>query len=358
MPTEVFLSLTTYIENIQKYSENKHLEKGNMNSTTAGKWAVTMFSLTNEIMARTHTPNALLEQVLEKGLTDVVELDGPQHFRNYPQVAESEISELMGILAKNNASVAQLGIYIDRTLAPGKSLTHEQVINHVHQQLKLAAQIGVKFARLGLGFASIDELREIVPLAEALGVTLVLEAQGTQTIESSPVAENLDLMRELNSPHFGLLFDLSLAMVTLPPTYLKALQDSGFTADEVSQLKELWDTKETAELKPIIFGQWLPKAPSHFATSLLLSLVTRMGKSRISDWAEAMPLVKGVHLKFWDTDDGQSAISGPTRELLTELEKQGFDGYLISEWGGHEWHNAGVDSFEVTKLHKQLVALT
>lgn len=83
-----------------------------------------------------------------------------------------------------------------------------------------------------------------------------------------------------------------------------------------------------------------------------------MGKSRISDWAQAMPLVKGVHLKFWDTDDTDSAISGPTNELITALEKQGFDGYLISEWGGHEWHGENVNSFEVTRLHKQLVALT
>ena len=320
-----------------------------------GQWAVTLFSFSNELMAADRSACELLDEVLASGLTKVVELDGPQHFRNYPLPPAKQIADTKAVLASRGATIGQLGIYIDRTLAPGKFLTHDEVISHVKVQLELAAELGAKFARLGLGFASLDELREIVPIAEQLGVTLVLEAQGTQEVNASPVKENLELMRELNSPNFGLLFDSSLCMKVLPPSFIEALGRSGFSQGQVEELVDAWTRLSLGELRPVIFGKWLPTSPSTAATSLLLSLVTRMGKSKVGDWAEAMPLVKGVHLKFWDTDNTDGAISGPTGELIEALQQQGFDGYLTSEWGGHEWHELSEhSSFEVVARHKQI----
>ena len=49
-----------------------------------GQWAVTLFSFSNELMAADRSACELLDEVLASGLTKVVELDGPQHFRNYP----------------------------------------------------------------------------------------------------------------------------------------------------------------------------------------------------------------------------------------------------------------------------------
>lgn len=144
-------------------------------------------------------------------------------------------------------------------------------------------------------------------------------------------------------------------MKVLPPSFIAALEHSGFSQAQVDELVDAWTNLSLGELRPIIFGKWLPTSPSTAATSLLLSLVTRMGKSKVSDWAEAMPLVKGVHLKFWDTDDIEGAISGPTGELIEALQQQGFDGYLTSEWGGHEWHELSEhSSFEVVARHKQI----
>jgi hypothetical protein len=320
-----------------------------------GQWAVTLFSFSNELMAANRSACELLADVLDSGLTKVVELDGPQHFRNYPHPPAKQIDDTKAVLESRGATIGQLGIYIDRTLAPDKFLTHDEVIAHVKVQLELAAELGAKFARLGLGFANLDELRAIVPIAEALGVTLVLEAQGTQEVNAPPVKENLELMRELNSPNLGLLFDSSLCMKALPPTFIDALGRCGFSEAQVDELVNAWTNLSLGELRPVIFGKWLPNSPSTAATSLLLSLVTRMGKSKVRDWAEAMPLVKGVHLKFWDTDDTEGAISGPTGELITALQAVGFDGYLTSEWGGHEWHElVHHSSFDVVADHRKI----
>ncbi len=327
-----------------------------MNQTAwQGQWAVTLFSFSNELMAAERSACELLDDVLASGLSKIVELDGPQHFRNYPRPPAKQVEDTKAVLAKYGAKVGQLGIYIDRTVAQAKFLDHDQVVAQVRVQLELAAELGAGFARLGLGFASLDELREIVPIAERLGVTLVLEVQGTQEVGSSPVKENLDLMRELNSPNFGLLFDSSLCMRSLPPSFVDALGHSGFSQQQVGELVGAWTNLSLSELRPVIFGKWLPSSPSTAATSLLLSLVTRMGKAKVSDWAEAMPLVRGVHLKFWDTDDQAGAISDPTAELIKALTEQGFEGFVTSEWGGHEWHElAEFSSFDVVAEHKLL----
>lgn len=321
---------------------------------THGQWAVTMFSFTNELLAAKKDSIELLCEVLDSGLTKVVELDGPQHFRNYPTPPTAEVAETIRAAADRGAIIGQLGIYIDRTIAPGRFLNHEQVIEQVATQLELAGTLGAKFARLGLGFASIDELRELVPIAESHDVTLVLEVQGTQTVDSPQVQENLAFMRELNSPNLGLLFDLSLCMSVLPPTYLVALAECGFTAAEVDELTHVWTNLTLDQLRGEIFGKWLPKSPSSLATMLLLSLVTRMGKSSVADWAEALPLVKGVHLKFWDADDESAAISGPMGELIEALEAYDFKGYFTSEWGGHEWLDSSAPSATMVAAHKKI----
>jgi alkanesulfonate monooxygenase SsuD/methylene tetrahydromethanopterin reductase-like flavin-dependent oxidoreductase (luciferase family) len=79
-----------------------------------------------------------------------------------------------------------------------------------------------------------------------------------------------------------------------------------------------------------------------------------MGKTSVTDWTEALPLVKGVHLKFWDADDEGAAISGPMGELIAALEALGFNGYFTSEWGGHEWLDSSVPSATMVAAQKKI----
>jgi len=319
-----------------------------------GYHAVTLFSLTNEIMLANKTPNQILDEFLATGVTKNIEIDGPQHFRNYPAVAYSEIDELRQILKKHDAQVVQLGIYIDRATAPGVMLTDDQVMAHLRQQIELTSKLGARFARLALGAATEAELMAMLPILMEFDVALLLEVQGTVEPDSPLVLGHLDLFESLNDPHLGFVFDLSLCMTLLPPSYISALTSAGFSDETIATIRLIWSSGSVDDIKKFVFTQLMPSCKNDFAVSLALTLATRMGRTEPNDWQRAMKFVQTVHLKFWDTDNADRAVSQPIAALIESLAAQGFTGPLISEWGGHEWVGLEEASSLVLARHKVL----
>jgi hypothetical protein len=322
--------------------------------TLKGNYGVTIFSLTNEILAADFSPLEILDQFLSKGITKIIELDGPQHFRNFPNVSEQEISELAAVLAKHSAEVQQLGIYVDRAVADGVLLSEDQVVAELIKQIELAKKIGAKFVRLGLGFATQKEISLVLPALAENQIELVLEVQGTTLPTDESVLSHLEFLQQPEFASVGLLFDLSLCMKVLPPSYLTALSEAGFNEDQIEKAITVWQSGDVGLVKRFVFGELMPAAPNTFATSLALTLATRMGHTKIDDWQRVMPLVRAVHLKFWDTHNEHHALTGPMSELLETLMALKFDGPLICEWGGHEWSATGTASTQVIASHKAL----
>jgi len=319
-----------------------------------GFHAVTLFSLTNEIMLASKTPNQILDEFLATGVTKKIEIDGPQHFRNYPLVADAEIEELQQILLKHDAQVVQLGIYIDRATAPGVLLTDDQAMEHLRQQIELTNRLGTKFARLALGAATEAELLRLLPILSEFDVALLLEVQGTMELNSPLVQGHLDLFEALNDSHLGFVFDLSLCMTALPPSYISALKFAGFSDETIAEITRVWSTGSVDDVRKFVFTQLMPSCKNDFAVSLGLTLATRMGRTEPKEWHRAMKFVQTVHLKFWDTDNADGAVSKPIAELVELLAAQGFSGPLISEWGGHEWVGLDEGSAQVIARHKSI----
>jgi hypothetical protein len=322
--------------------------------TLKGNYGVTIFSLTNELLAAKASPLEILEQFLAEGITKIIELDGPQHFRNFPNVAEQEIRDLQEVLKRHDAQVIQLGIYVDRAVAEGEFLSADQVVEELAKQIRVASQIGSKFVRLGLGFATETEITRILPVLSENQIQLVLEIQGTTLPNDESVLSHVEL---LNKPEFssvGLLFDMSLCMRVLPNSYLAALATAGFSEEQIQKAISTWESGPIELVRRFVFGELMQVAPNTFATSLALTLATRMGHTKIDDWQHIMPLVKAVHLKFWDTENENGELTGPMSDLVGSLGPLGFDGPMICEWGGHEWSAEGTASTPVIERHRAL----
>lgn len=322
--------------------------------TFAGQLGVTTFSFTNELLEGKLSSTQILEDALASGLPKVIEIDGPQHFRNYPLVASSELSGLEQTLQSHEAKVHQLGIYVDRTLSRTATLSHEQVVETIVKQIELAESIGAKFARLGLGLASVSELEDVLKATQRSKVSLLLEVQGTTEPDSPVVQEILKFLGDLQTDSLGLVFDTSLCMTKLPPTYLAALAAAGFDSSLIAEANEIWQSQPGGAVRGFVFSKLMPAARNDFAVSLALTLATRMGRTKVSDWLAALDYVQAVHLKYWDTFDEDGSLSDPMADLIRELLVRGFTGPLISEWGGHEWATLERPSLQVFEEHRSI----
>lgn len=308
-------------------------------------WAVTMFSFTNELLEARKSPLALIEDVLSEGVAKLIEVDGPMHFRNFPNPSSQEISDLKALLASYGAAISLIGGAADRAISGTRLVDSATVVESVKQQLVLAAELGAFGLRMMVGGLSIDELRELAPVAEELNVKILFELHGVMSAESKTARECLQLVQSVDSSHVRLMFDSSLFMQTMPQVLRKALSKIG--VPNVDELAEKWASSSLGD-----FRAWLMPQSENYPPkfkSMLPTLFSRMGHAKPKDFDDYMPFIESVHLKYWENECDEL-------ELLKYLYEHNYSGYLTSEWGGHEWDSLADNSaMAMTKHHKELI---
>jgi hypothetical protein len=203
--------------------------------------------------------------------------------------------------------------------------------------------------RLPIGQAGPRLLRKLQPELHELGIILFEEAQGRQTPSAEAAA--FDTIAELDDPHVRVLIDISMLMPALPVTYLERLQAGGLREPLLDALRDDW--RDPATHERIMAALGAGEIPPQLL-SLAMDLVVRFGRSSAADLRPVLPLVSGIHLKFWDLVDDDGRVSQPIRDLAPELAASGYAGTLCSEWGGHAWLDD--DATVMTRAHLSLAA--
>ncbi|MEY4320364.1 MAG: hypothetical protein RLZZ471_305 [Actinomycetota bacterium] len=311
-------------------------------------WAVTMFSFTNELLEARKTPLGLIEEVLKAGVTKNIEIDGPMHFRNYPSPDSSEVADLKALLSRHDARISLVGGAADRAISSDRLVESASVVASVKHQLALAGELGAFGLRMMVGGLSRNELEELVPVAEKYHVRILFELHGVMSAESPTALECLKLVQDVDSPYVRLMFDSSLFMTELPHGLLQSLQATGVT--DISALAEKWKSSSLSE-----FRSWLMPQVESFSPrfkAFLPTLLSRVGHAKPADFDTYLPYIESVHLKFWELDEDMTS----TQKLIEYLKLKNYEGYLTSEWGGHEWYSLSqVAAMEATLNHKDLV---
>jgi sugar phosphate isomerase/epimerase len=319
-------------------------------------WAVTMFSFANELLAAEKTPLQLVESVLEAGLTKNIEIDGPMHFHNWPHVPSSEISELKALLAKYGARIAIIGGAIDRSRSASVFVSSEEAMKLLEAQIALAKELGAFGVRLMVGALSLEEAKHIAPIAEQHGIKIMFELHGVLTADSADAQAVLAFVKEVNSPWVTLMFDSSLFMLSFPEAMQKIFVKIGVAPGKVSEIVRRWSTDSLSEFKGWLLpqiegGEFPPQFGAYVAT-----LFTRMGHAKPEDYDAYLPYIECVHLKYWELVDTDGEISKPTKALIDYLRRKNYQGFFISEYGGHEWASVSeISALAMTAGHRALV---
>lgn len=320
------------------------------------RFAVTMFGYTNELLAARRTPIELLADLLATELTKNFEIDGPQHFRNFPQVSAAEVKQVTDLLAETGATVTLVGGYADRAL--GSRIVHSaQVVESLRQQLRLVASLGAYGLRVQADAIRVDEVAVLSAEAEALGVTILLEMQGSMTPDAPVVQSALDVIAAAATPRVRLMFDSSLFMTRFPTPFRAALRGIGLSDEVIDGLQTDWKSKPLGQFRGDLIsavqtGQLTPAIQGFFPT-----FFSRFGHGVPEDWKGLLPLVDSVQFKFWELADPDGGTLENTRALMQQLEATGYRGYYCSEWGGHEWYSIDqVPAASAIAWHRDLAA--
>ncbi|WP_328475304.1 sugar phosphate isomerase/epimerase [Actinoplanes sp. NBC_00393] len=304
-------------------------------------FGTTLFSLT-PLWRFGATPVELLEQVAKCG--PAIEVIGHQSWRGFPQLDPADERDWRDAVDRLGLRPAALGVYTDLYRHAGRVLSEDEAFDELLPQIEAAARLGFPVVRATLGMAP-GLLRRALVAAEANGVVLTFEIQGTTAPDAPAVLEVLALRAETGSPYLGFTLDFSLTTPELPGGLRTALLRLGLPGEAVDAVYRA--RGRMGEALGIVAG-------NPMQTMLVAGVLGRCGTTQPADWAHVLPAVVHAHAKFWDTD--LETVREPHGAWIAALAGAGYDGAVVSEWGGHELLElADADPIALTRAHLDLL---
>lgn len=314
--------------------------------------AASAFNWSPELMVADRAAPEIAASIGASGVANTIELEAAQTWRTFPELDDAETASIRETLEATGTSVSIVGASLDDWLSATRRRTDDERLTFLLPQLRAASRLGAEGIRLPLGQAGPELLRHLLPFLHEHSLTLYEELQGQQSPDKSQHAAAVAAVSEVDDPRIRLLLDISMLMPSLPPSYLVRLRAGGVDASLADTLERDW--RDPATLAAVQGALRDGAVPPQVHT-LFMNLVIRFGRTDARELRDILPLVSGVHLKFWDLDDTDGRISNPIREISEELAGVGFTGTLCSEWGGHEW----IDDLapeQATRAHLSLAA--
>ncbi|WP_424467386.1 restriction endonuclease subunit R [Pseudoclavibacter helvolus] len=296
--------------------------------------AASAFNWSPELMVADRTSPEIAASIGGSGVASVIELEAAQTWRTFPRPTDDETARIRETLDATGTSVSIVGASLDDWLSATERRSEDERFEFLLPQLRAAQRLGAEGIRLPIGQAGPALLERLLPHLHEHSLTLYEELQGQQSPDKPQHAAAVEAVAAIGDPRIRLLVDISMLMPSLPPSYLAKLRAGGVQATLVDALERDWRNPATlaAVQGALRDGSVPPRVHTMF-----MNLVIRFGRTDARELREVLPLVGGVHLKFWDLDDTDGRISNPIRDISAELARVGFTGTLCSEWGGHEW---------------------
>jgi len=323
-----------------------------MRAVGAPRWAETLFSLTNELLEATRSPDDLLRDVLRSGVTTAVEIDAAQHFRSFPVLDPAEVARTAAIVREEGGRVSVLGGGAEVAPAPGVVASERVVLDQLRSQLDAAAILGAAGVRVPFGVVPWPALQRAARHADGTGVLLLEEVQGTEDPGDARLLARIADLERSGERGVRLLLDTSALMGGVPPTWLRALVDLGLPAGEADRVAAAF---REGRVPQVVVPLLSDPSTSPALHGLLVTALTRFGSRTAAEWLTVAPWIASVHLKWWDLESAEADLATEVGAVLNGLLAAGFAGAVCSEWGGHEWLD-DADAADVTRRpHRRLV---
>jgi hypothetical protein len=316
-------------------------------------FGTTLFSLTPDWRAGADVAS-VLDRVAAAGSGPALEVVGYQAWRGFPHLSPDDEPTFRDAVDRLHLVPTALGVYTDLFRRPGRPMTEDEAFDDLRPQLEAAARLGFPLVRATLGMEP-ALLRRVAAQAERLGVVLTFEVQGATPPDAPAIVDLLELQAATGTAYLGLTLDFSLTTPALPEAFRTALVRQGLSDDRVAGVYRAW--AQDAPLGPRI-GAALAAVAGHpaqsFVTNLVVGVFVRTGRWQPGEWAHVLPVVRHAHAKFWDPD--VESVREPHGAWLAALADAGYDGAVVSEWGGHEFlDRADADALTVTGHHLALL---
>jgi sugar phosphate isomerase/epimerase len=242
------------------------------------------------------------------------------HIDGYPNPSEAWIKNWHALMAKYKIKPVEYGHWVDSRLHQGRELDAKESYAMLVRDIKLANRLGFTVMRTKLGviddtLTPVKNWREFIkmalPDAEKYNVRMCPEIHAPTRLKSKMIDDYVEfIVKEKTTPWFGLNIDFGV-----------------------------FQNKPRQDRRAQEMGSRRPFQPL----------------DKADDMIPLLPYVHACHAKFWDMTDELAEATIPYDEVIAMLTKNGWSGYMLSEYEGPR--DLGVASDQLRKQHVMMKRL-
>ena len=321
------------------------------------KTAVSLYSYQDEYVRGKLDLEGCLRELHAAGAQGV-EILPDQMLPKAPCVSDADVRRFRDLCDKYELTPVCNDIFINTKLYANRILTHDESLELLKQELRLAHRMGMHLVRL-VSMTPVDIIEDALPLAEKLDVVMALEVHAGMSFGIPQTKKFCDLMMRLDSPYVGLVIDTGIFCRKFPRVSREFFLAQGLNPDLAKFIEEQY-----AQHEDISFLKDKEKAPACLKdmvkseldfTYLMLADGYENHPYTILD--PYMKYVKHFHCKTFEMLSDHEEYSTDFAGLIDYLQQKHFDGYIATEYEGGRFALPGtqVDAVSQVRLNQKMM---
>ena len=310
------------------------------------KRAVSLYSYQDEYARKRMTLEDIFRELSSLGVAGV-EILSDQMIHGAPYPTPETVRMWRGLLEKYGIAAVCNDIFINSTLYHNRRLTVPEQVKLLEAEIRNAHALGFSLIRL-VSNTDAALLEPVLPLAEKLGVSMALEIHAGMSFDTPLSSRFIQEMRRLDSPYLGLVVDMGIFSRRHPRVSRDYFMQFGLNPALADFIDDVFEKRHT----DLWHFQKQGAAVDDFADSypdemkaLILSPVDREYaifatgyENSPTDILDAyMPYVRHIHGKCYEMTEECEEYSIAYDEVIPYLTRQGYEGYIATEYEGNRF---------------------
>ncbi len=319
------------------------------------KLGVSLYSMTNEWLAGRFSLTELIDEVGRQAIGPGVEVIGFQSLRGFPHsVDESDLRALQVAMERNELEPTSLGSNADIALKADAWMDTDQSVEYMRPQIELAARLGFPVVRIQIGLTP-AVLEKLEPIAAKARVHLGMEIHAPESPNTPKVLAIREVYRRIDSEYLGFVPDFSACMRAIPSGMIASLQREGLSQAGAEALDRAWKTPGAPFERYTIFAREAKElGEPDLPVSHARLVFTMFGRESAEDWREILPLVRHIHGKFYEIENGESP-SIDYEKIIRVFSAANHTMTMSSEWEAHAFMDVNEQSaFDIVRQHHDM----
>ncbi len=301
------------------------------------KLGISLYSFSTEFIHEKLDFEGILKKAHDMGYQGV-EIVAAQMVPEYPYPSDEWLAECKALLTKYELEPVCWSAYIDMGIRGDRDLTEEEIVQFTVNDLIYAKKAGFPMVRTQHAISP-KIFREMLPYCKQLGVKLTIEMHHPHHPEVPVWKEYFEIMKGEGRGWLGFVPDFSIFQTMPHKLYLDQAISFGCRPEKLAEIVELH--RQKADYSVVANGDF-NEIEKHTAEEMFGKF---SAPAKMEQWKDMIDCAFYMHGKFYylDNDDHDPCI--PFEEIVAEVKRLGYKGYIASEYEGHHFDET-IDSEE------------